>query len=111
VNAATTVELLGYVAAALTTTSFVPQAVRTFRTRSTEGISLGMYGILTTGIALWVVYGLAIGSTPILVANGVTLVLAATILVLALHSRRATPRPTTDADLALPAAPGLARAR
>jgi hypothetical protein len=45
------------------------------------------------------------------VANGVTLVLAATILVLALHSRRATPRPTTDADLALPAAPGLARAR
>lgn len=95
---ATTMELLGYVAAALTTTSFVPQAIQTFRTRNTEGISLGMYSILTTGVALWVVYGAAIGSFPIIVANVITLGLATTILTLAVRSRRASRRPTDHAD-------------
>lgn len=53
-SAVTTIELLGYVVAAFTTTAFVPQAVQTFRTRNPEGVSLGMYSILTAGIALWV---------------------------------------------------------
>ncbi len=87
-NAATTIELLGYAAAALTTTSFVPQALRIVRTRNTEGISLGMYGILTAGIALWMAYGVAIGSAPVILANGITLVLATTILTLTVRSRR-----------------------
>lgn len=93
-----TMELLGYGAAALTTTSFVPQAVHTFRTRNTEGISLGMYSILTTGIALWVAYGVAIGSAPMIVANAVTLVLATMILALAVRTRRAVLAPTDHAE-------------
>ena len=82
-------ELVGYAAATLTTVSFVPQAVQTFRTRNTEGISLPMYGMLVAGVALWVVYGLAIGSMPMVLANAITLTLASTIFVLAVRSRTA----------------------
>jgi len=74
-------DLLGYAAAALTTCSFVPQAVLTLRTRDTRGISLGMYSAFTLGVALWLVYGWLLGEWPIIVANTVTLALAATILV------------------------------
>ncbi len=73
-------DLIGYLAAALTTFSFVPQALHTFRTRDVRGISLGMYGAFTVGIALWLVYGLALGTWPIVVANAITLVLAGSIL-------------------------------
>ena len=73
-------DLIGYLAAALTTCSFVPQALHTFRTRDVSGISLGMYSVFTVGIALWLVYGLALAAWPIVVANAITLVLAGTIL-------------------------------
>ena len=73
-------DLLGYLAAALTTASFVPQALLTLRTRNVRGISLGMYAAFTLGVALWLAYGLAIGQWPIVVANAVTLALSATIL-------------------------------
>jgi MtN3 and saliva related transmembrane protein len=73
-------DLLGYVAATLTTTSFVPQALQTLRTRDVSGISLGMYGAFTSGVALWLVYGIALGEWPIIVANALTVTLAATIL-------------------------------
>ena len=73
-------ELIGYLAAALTTCSFVPQALHTFRTRDVTGISLGMYSVFTVGIALWLVYGLALAAWPIVVANAITLALAGTIL-------------------------------
>lgn len=71
---------LGYVAACLTTLSFVPQAWHTFRTRDVTGISLGMYSVFTAGVALWLLYGFALGAWPVIAANFVTLVLAATIL-------------------------------
>jgi MtN3 and saliva related transmembrane protein len=73
-------DTIGYVAAALTTGSFVPQAVLTLRTRDVSGISLAMYSAFTAGVAMWLVYGLALGQWPIVVANAVTLALAATIL-------------------------------
>ena len=73
-------DTIGYIAAALTTGSFVPQAVLTLRTRDVSGISLAMYSAFTAGVALWLVYGLALGKWPIVVANAVTLALAATIL-------------------------------
>ena len=73
-------ELIGYLAAALTTCSFVPQALHTFRTRDVSGISLGMYSVFTVGIALWLLYGLALSAWPIVVANAITLLLAGTIL-------------------------------
>ena len=78
-------DMLGYVAAVLTTVAFVPQAVKTVRSRDTSGISLGMYVIFTTGVALWLVYGLALSALPIILANSLTLPLAATILALKLR--------------------------
>lgn len=76
---------VGYAAALLTTLSFVPQALRTIRTRETRGLSLWMYVIFTTGIALWFLYGLGIGSWPIIAANAITFLLTAAILVLKLR--------------------------
>lgn len=78
-------DMLGYVAAVLTTVAFVPQALKTVRSRDTSGISLGMYVILTSGVALWLVYGLALSALPIILANSLTLPLAATILALKLR--------------------------
>jgi MtN3 and saliva related transmembrane protein len=75
------IDVLGYLAAALTTVSFVPQAVLTLRTRQVEGISLGMYSLFTLGVALWLAYGWRLGEWPIVVANAVTLLLASTILL------------------------------
>ena len=78
-------DFIGYVAAGLTTLSFVPQAWHTFSTRDVRGISLGMYSAFTVGVALWLVYGLLLGAWPIVVANGITLVLAVAILVMKLR--------------------------
>ena len=74
-------DILGYCAAALTTGSFVPQALLTLRTRDVSGVSLVMYTAFTLGVALWLVYGVVQRDWPIVVANAVTLALAATILV------------------------------
>jgi MtN3 and saliva related transmembrane protein len=80
-------DLIGYLAAFLTTCSFVPQAWLTFKTRDVRGISLGMYTAFTTGVALWLVYGLTLRAWPIVVANAITLALAASILAMKLHYR------------------------
>jgi MtN3 and saliva related transmembrane protein len=84
----TFVDALGYVAATLTTASFVPQAWLIFRTRDVSGISLAMYSGFTLGIALWLVYGLLIEAWPVVIANVVTFALAATILVMKLSLGR-----------------------
>jgi MtN3 and saliva related transmembrane protein len=78
-------DLLGYVAAVLTTGALVPQAVKTIRTRDTRAISLWMYVTFTTGIALWFVYGVVINAWPMILANTLTFLLAATILALKLR--------------------------
>ncbi len=80
-----TTDLIGYIAACLTTLSFLPQALHTFRTRDVSGISLGMYTLFTTGVALWLVYGLMLMAWPLIVANLVTLGLALAILVMKLR--------------------------
>jgi MtN3 and saliva related transmembrane protein len=74
------VTALGLLAGLLTTIAFVPQVLRVWRTRSTNDISLGMFVLFTVGVALWLVYGLLVDALPVVVANGVTLVLSATIL-------------------------------
>jgi len=79
---------LGYLAATLTTGSFVPQAWHTFRSQDLSGISVGMYSAFTLGVALWLLYGLSLGELPIVVANTITLVLAATILARTVRARR-----------------------
>ncbi len=78
-------EIIGYIAAVLTTSSFVPQAWHTFRTRDVSGISLGMYSVFTVGVACWLAYGLLIGAWPVVIANAITLALAATILTMKLR--------------------------
>ena len=70
----------GYVAATLTTLDFVPQALKTLRTRDTRSISLGMYVVFTVGVVFWLVYGFVLDSWPMIIANIVTLGLSATIL-------------------------------
>ena len=82
-----TSDLIGYIAATLTTISFLPQALLTFRTRDVRGISLGMYSVFTLGVALWLVYGLMTATWPVVAANTVTLTLALAILVMKLRFR------------------------
>jgi MtN3 and saliva related transmembrane protein len=78
---------IGYAAATLTTASFVPQALHTFQTKDVRGISLGMYSAFVVGILLWLIYGLLLGAWPIVIANAVTLALAAAILAMKLKYR------------------------
>lgn len=75
-------ELIGLVAAVLTTVSFLPQTLLVLRSGRTDGISLCMYALFTTGVAGWLIYGLMVGSLPVILANAITLALAATILML-----------------------------
>ncbi len=82
---------LGYVAATLTTGSFLPQAWLTLRTRDVSGISLGMYSAFTLGVALWLAYGIALGEWPIIIANAFTVTLAAIILATKIAVERGRP--------------------
>jgi MtN3 and saliva related transmembrane protein len=78
-------EWMGVVAATLTTLAFVPQAVKTIKSRDTRSISLGMYVVFTVGVMFWFGYGIALDSWPMIVSNAITFVLAATILGLKLR--------------------------
>jgi MtN3 and saliva related transmembrane protein len=78
------IDLIGMVAGTLSTFAFVPQVWRIWRTRSARDLSLPMYLIFTTGVALWFVYGLLLGAMPIIVCNGLTLLLAGTVLAMKL---------------------------
>ena len=82
-----TADWIGAVAATLTTSSFVPQVLHTFRTKDVSGISLGMYSAFTLGIFLWLVYGLLLDAWPIIIANAITVSLATCILVMKLRYR------------------------
>ena len=74
-------EIFGFLAAVCTTASFVPQVWHILKTRDTRALSLMMYLLFTVGVVLWLVYGIMIGSTPVIVANSITLVLALVILI------------------------------
>jgi MtN3 and saliva related transmembrane protein len=78
----TITDWIGSTAATLTTTAFMPQAWKVWRTRHTADISLGMYILFTTGVALWLAYGILLESWPIIIANSVTLLLAGAVLVM-----------------------------
>ena len=84
----TLIDVIGYVAACLTTLSFVPQAMQTFKTKDVSGISLAMYSAFTLGVALWLLYGLLLGAWPIVIANVITISLAVIILMMKLRYRR-----------------------
>lgn len=76
----TPIEFISYIAAFLTTASFLPQAIQTIKTRSTESLSLPMYSGFTCGVLLWLIYGVQIADEAIIVANAITFVLSTSIL-------------------------------
>ena len=82
-----TADVLGYIAASLTTIAFVPQAWKTFRTKDVSGVSLRMYSVFTTGVAFWLAYGLVLKEPPMILANSLSLVLACAVLVMKLKYR------------------------
>ncbi|SFF59918.1 MtN3 and saliva related transmembrane protein [Duganella sp. CF458] len=81
-------DLLGFIAAFCTTFAFVPQVLLVWRQRHADGISTGMYLIFSFGVLLWLLYGLQTNAWPIIIANGITLVLALCVLAMKLHFSR-----------------------
>lgn len=91
-------DFIGLLAAFLTTLSFLPQTLMVLRSGETAGISLAMYALFTVGVAGWLAYGVMQASVPIILANAVTLLLAAIILAMKIRavmksSMRALPAP------------------
>lgn len=78
-------EIIGFAAAAGTTIAFLPQAIKTWKTRRTKDLSLGLFSLLTMGVFLWLVYGILINSWPIILANFFTFILASAILIFKLR--------------------------
>lgn len=93
----TQIELFGFIAAIFTSMAYLPQAIMILRTGVTTGISLAMYGMLTSGKVLWLSYGLMVTSYPVIYANAFTMCLAALILGLKarnyVRSRQTSPKP------------------
>jgi len=79
-------EYIGYIAAVLTTVSFLPQVIHTIRVKDTTGISLTMYSLLIVGTICWLSYGVVLGSIPIIVANGITFALSSVIFIIKLKN-------------------------
>lgn len=79
-------ETLGFIAAILTTSSFLPQAILTIKTRDTRSLSLGMYSAFTLGVLLWLIYGFYVADKAIIFANAITFVLAGLILIVKIYN-------------------------
>ncbi|WP_017733419.1 SemiSWEET transporter [Nafulsella turpanensis] len=74
------IEFIGILAAICTTLAFLPQVIKTWKSKSAKDLSLGMFLLFFTGVALWLTYGLLIYNIPIILANSITLVLAGSLL-------------------------------
>jgi MtN3 and saliva related transmembrane protein len=75
-------ELIGFTAATLTTLAFVPQALKSYKEKSTKDISLVMYVVMFTGVILWLLYGIHLNSIPIIIANAITALFNLSIIIL-----------------------------
>jgi MtN3 and saliva related transmembrane protein len=82
----TSTDLLGNAAAILTSISFIPQVLKILKTRNTSGISLAMYTLFVTGVAMWLVWGFIVGARPVILANALTLALSSAVLLLKVRS-------------------------
>ncbi len=76
------VEIVGTIGAVLTTSSFVPQVYKTFKTKSIDGISLSMYTVFLLGVIFWLIYGILIHSFSIILANTLTIILITMIILM-----------------------------
>ena len=74
------VNLIGSIAGTLTTISFMPQVIKTYKSKSAKDLSLGMFSLFCVGIVLWLVYGLLNHDLPVIISNVVTLILSSTLL-------------------------------
>lgn len=74
--------LIGMTAAICTTVAFVPQAIKTIKSKHTKDLSRGMYTVLSIGVLLWTIYGILIRDLPVILANVVTLIFTSIILIL-----------------------------
>ncbi len=83
----TPIYILGTIAAACTTAAFLPQAIKVIVTQETKSLSLIMYIMFTTGVAFWLAYGILKADIPIIVANGITLLFASTILIIKMKNK------------------------
>ncbi len=72
--------MIGFIAAALTTISFIPQAYKVIKTKDTTGISLGMYILFVLGVLLWLIHGIQVQDWPLILSNSITFVLSSIIL-------------------------------
>ena len=89
------INVLGLVAGSLTTVAFVPQVLKTWRSKSGDDISYAMFTLFATGVLLWLLYGIALHATPIIVANAITLALTLAVLALKRRYQRRPPSPLT----------------
>lgn len=74
------IQLIGLVAGMLTTIAFLPQVVKTWKSRSAKDLSLGMFSLFCLGVAMWLAYGILVWDIPVIAANVLTLMLASTLL-------------------------------
>ena len=79
-------EIIGLLAAFLTTSAFIPQVYKIYKEKKADGISLTMYVILFIGVLLWLLYGILIGSLSIIIANGITALLQLSIIIFKLKN-------------------------
>jgi MtN3 and saliva related transmembrane protein len=89
---------IGTLAGILTTIAFLPQVLKTWKTKSATDISLWMFLLFSSGVLLWLIYGMLLHAMPIIVANGITLSLSASILVMKVKDLRAQRRRQLAAD-------------
>jgi MtN3 and saliva related transmembrane protein len=73
-------QILGLVAGSFTTVAFLPQVIKTWKSRSAKDLSLGMFSLFCLGVFLWLVYGIRVNDLPVIAANLVTLLLASILL-------------------------------
>ena len=76
------IEIVGYISATITTIAFLPQIIKTFKTKSAKDVSVGMFVLFTTGVFLWIIYGILTNTMPVLIANAVIFCLSLTQIVL-----------------------------
>jgi len=81
------IHIIGYIAAFLTTVSFLPQVIQTIKTKDTSGISLLMYSLFVAGVFMWLIYGILLKNIAITSANLITLILAGIVLVMKIRSK------------------------
>ena len=79
-------EIIGIIAASLTTSGFIPQVYKIYKEKNAKGVSLTMYLILFVGVLLWLVYGILIGSLSIIIANSVTALLQLCVIIFKLKN-------------------------